>query len=257
MNKVKKALLERKVTFGSWIQTESADSAEIMADSDFEWIAIDCEHTSITIADASSIIRAMELYGTIPFVRVEKNEALAIRKMLDAGARGIIIPLVNNAEDAKNAVSYCKYPPCGVRGFAFCRANQYGRNFDKYVKDANSDISVLVMIETKEAVKNIDSILGVDGVDGIFIGPYDLSGSYGVPGDLEHSDVQAGIKKVIAACKKKKKTAGIHIVKPEEKKVKELVKMGYTFVALGMDTIFLRDGMSFACKGLVKNKKRN
>lgn len=257
MNKVKKALLERKVSFGSWLQTESADSAEIMADSDFEWLAIDCEHTSITIADASSMIRAMELYGTIPFVRVEKNEALAIRKMLDAGARGIIVPLVNNAEDAKTAVSYCKYPPCGVRGFAFCRANKYGKDFDKYVKEANADISVLVMIETKEAVKNIDSILKVEGVDGIFIGPYDLSGSYGVPGELENPAVKNGIKKVIDACKKQKKTAGIHIVKPEEKKVKELVKMGYTFIALGMDTIFLRDGMAVAWKGLTKNSRKN
>ena len=119
--------------------------------------------------------------------RVRENETLAIRQVLDMRARGIIIPLVNNAEDAEKAVAVAKFPPIGIRGYSFCRANEWGESFNAYVQNANNDTAVVVMIESREAVENITEIVSLNGIDGVFIGPYDLSGSYGCAGELNES----------------------------------------------------------------------
>lgn len=179
----------------------------------------------------------------MPFVRVRENDTLCIRQALDAGASGVIVPLVDTAEDARRAVAAAKYPPAGVRGFAFCRANGYGRDFEHYVRRANDDTMVVVMIESREAVENIEAIMAVPGVDGAFIGPYDLSGSYNVPGETSHPLVLEARQKVIEACEDSGKAAGIHIVKPDQEALAEVQGDGFTFVAFGGDTIFLRGGL--------------
>ena len=177
--------------------------------------------------------------GAKPYARVAENSVMAIRKALDCGALGIIVPLVNNAQDAKKAVSAAKYPPEGIRGFAFCQANGWGDQFDQYVALANDEVRLLVMVESKEAVEHIDEILSVKGVDGVFIGPYDLSGSYGIIGQTSHPSIVQAKEKVVSACKKHGKTAGQHIVLPTKENIKEAIEMGYSFMALGMDTVFI------------------
>lgn len=245
-NPVKKALLERRLTLGSWIQIGNAAIAELLGNIGYEWIAADCEHTDISVESFSQLARGMEKYHTIPMARVSENSTMAIRKMLDAGAQGVIVPLVNNAEEARKAVMAAKYPPIGVRGFAFVRANQYGVNFDEYVAHANENIAVVVMIESKEAVDHIDEILAVDGIDGVFIGPYDMSGSYDIVGQTQHPIIKEACQKVVEACQRHNKAAGLHIVLPTQKNISEAIEQGFTFIALGMDTVFLNEAAKLA-----------
>lgn len=243
---MKKDIITGNICLGTWIQTGSPVVSEILANVGYKWIAVDLEHTETCLESFTNILRAISKYDVFPMVRVCANSVISIRKCLDSGAKGVIVPLVNNKEDAKNAVQATKYPPLGVRGFAFVRANEWGVNFDTYAKNANDEIVVIVMIETKEAVENIDEILSVDGVDGVFIGPYDMSGSYGVAGQTSHQLVEEAKIKVLNACKLHKKVAGQHIVVPTKENVQTAIKEGYTFIALGMDTVFVADGASKA-----------
>lgn len=240
-NAVRKALLERRPTIGTWIQIGHPVVGEIFGNAGFDWIAVDIEHTDIDVQGFTDVARGLYGRGAEPFVRVRENDTLAIRQVLDAGARGVIVPLINNAEEARQAVAAAKYPPQGIRGFCFSRMNDYGVAFDDYVQNANGDIAVVVMIESKEAIEEIDSILAVEGVDGVFIGPYDLSGSYGIPGQTRHPLVQGGCQKVLDACKSAGKSAGLHVVIPTEDNIAKALKDGFTFIAVGVDTVFLND----------------
>jgi 2-keto-3-deoxy-L-rhamnonate aldolase RhmA len=246
VNPVKKALSDRTITLGSWIQLGHPGIAEVLADTGFDWIAVDCEHTDIEIERFANIARGMYGRGPVPFARVKKNETMAIRQVLDAGAQGIIVPFVNTAEDARKAVAAAKYPPEGIRGFGFCRANDWGSNFAEYVQHANHDVAVVVMIESKEAVENIKKILLVEGIDGVFVGPYDMSGSYGVIGQTSHPTLIEACDTVVKACKQAGKAAGLHVVLPSTSAIERAISDGFTFIALGMDTVFLDQGARLA-----------
>lgn len=174
---------------------------------------------------------------------------------LTAAQNGVIIPLVNNAESAKKAVAAAKYPPEGVRGFAFVRANGWGKAFDAYAKEANEETTVIVMIESKEAVENIDAILEVEGVDGVLIGPYDLSGSYGVVGQTDHPSVKTAKSKVLAACLKHHKAAGSAYCASHRGKPCGALSEGYTFLALGMDTVFSLPTVAERVMNVVKKER--
>jgi len=248
-NKVKRALENCEPTFGSWLQIGAYPAiAEILAIAGFEWLAVDCEHSDIAVEGFTDLARGMAGHGCLPLARVRENDTLAIRQMLDAGAMGVIVPLVNTAEEAKKAVAAAKYPPQGVRGFCFSRMNRYGVDFEAYAREANDNIAVVVMIESKQAVENIDAILDVEGVDGVLIGPYDLSGSYGLPGKLEDPRVTGAVQTVLEACEAHHKSAGMHLVQPTPDAILDLVERGFTFLALGVDMIFLRNAADAAVK---------
>ena len=238
-NPVRKALLDRTVTLGTWIQIGHAAVAEILAVAGYDWIAADCEHTDIGVERYTELARGMHGRGPIPMARVRENDTLAIRQMLDAGALGVIVPLVNTVGDAERAVAAAKFPPQGVRGFSFTRGNDWGADFPDYAARANGQIAVVIMIESRTAVENIDRLLEVDGVDGVFLGPYDLSGSYGVPGQTKHPEVQAACRAVVQACARHGKSAGLHVVDPTPENIRKALADGFTFLALGVDTVFL------------------
>jgi 2-keto-3-deoxy-L-rhamnonate aldolase RhmA len=239
MNAVKKALLQGHISIGTWIQFGHPGIAEVLANAGFDWIAADMEHSDIGIQEFTGLCRSIYGRGPVPLARVRENDVLAIRQTLDMGALGVIVPLVNTSDDARRAVAAAKYPPAGIRGFAFHRNNDYGAGFDDYVREANDDVLVIVMVETKEAVENIDSILGVEGVDGIFIGPYDMSGSYGMPGKTDDPLIKAAFQKCVGACRKAGKAAGLHVVGVSEPAIHEAIESGFTFLGLGMDNVFL------------------
>ena len=232
-NPVRKALLERRVCIGTWIQVGHAAVAEVLANAGFDWLCADCEHTDIGPAEFAAVARGLYGRGPVPLVRVRENDTLAIRQMLDLGALGVIVPLVNSAAEAEAAVRAAKYPPQGVRGFAFHRGNNWGADFADYAAQANAEIAVVVMIESKEAVRNIDDILGVEGVDGVFIGPNDLSVSFGHIGNWGHPEVQTALEDAVKRLKKIGKPAGI--LTPNEEEAKKFIAWGYTFVAVGAD----------------------
>lgn len=249
-NPVRRKLLNREPTIGTWIQIGHPTVAEILGDLNFDWIAADCEHTEMSVGEFAAIARALRGRGPAPFVRVRENDTLAIRQALDVGAYGVIVPLVSSKAEAERAVAAAKFPPAGVRGFAYYRANEHGADFDDYVATANEAIAVVAMVETRAAVEAIDEILSVDGLDGVFIGPYDLSGSYGIPGQTGHHSVRTAQRTVVDACRRAGKSAGLHIVVPSAEEVSRALEMGFTFLAVGMDTVYLRDGGLAAGKSI-------
>ncbi len=236
----------KKLSPGSWCQSGNPVNAEIIARAGFEWIALDCEHGEAECGDIADFCRALKPFGCTPYVRVKANDTLEIRRALDLGAEGVIVPLVNNAQDAGRAVRAAHYPPAGIRGFAFHRGNGWGVDFDAYLERSRHEIKVIVMVESKEAVENIDAILGVDGVDGAFIGPYDMSGSYGIPGRTDAPVIREACLKVARACRKARKLAGQHIVLPTDENIAFAVGQGFSFLALGMNTVFLGQGAARA-----------
>lgn len=230
---------KRGVSIGSWLQSGSEVIAEILARAGFEWIAADLEHSAMSWESFSAFVRAVSAQGAKPYARVASNDLMSIRKALDCGARGIIVPLVNNAREAAYAVRAAKYPPMGIRGFAFCQANDWGDSFEDYAATANRDIPLFVMVESREAVECIDDILRIDGVDGVFIGPYDLSGSYGLLGQLSHPVLQQAKERVVQACHTHGKVAGQHLVRPAKTDVQNAIGQGFGLLALGMDTTYV------------------
>lgn len=238
---IKKKIQSGQLVTGMWVQTGSPVAAEIFAETGVDFVALDMEHSDANEGVFAAFARALGGKAAA-FARVRENDTLTIRRVLDMGAQGIIVPLVDSAAQAAQAVAATRYPPDGVRGYAFCRANQWGLNFDEYRTGEGDSIAVIVMIESAAAVAAIDEILQVPGVDGILIGPYDLSGSYGVPGQLQHPDVLAGMEKVVAACKAHQKAAGLHVVTPTADSVQNALRQGYTFLPLGMDTVYMLKG---------------
>lgn len=245
---LKNRILANELTLGSWIQMGIPASAEILAGQGFDWIAVDCEHGLIDLKDTAALLCAIESNGAAGFVRLPACDDTWIRRVLDAGAQGIIVPMVNSPEIARKAVTWAKYPPQGKRGFGFSRASQYGARFEDYVAKANRKTIVIAQIEHIDAVKVIDDILSIEGIDGTLIGPYDLSGSMGLVGQTSHPDVLEQCDIVLAACKKHHKTAGIHVVSSNPELALSFIKKGYRFVALGIDTLFLRTGASAMLK---------
>lgn len=235
---------------GSWLQTGAPAAAEILANAGFAWLGLDCEHTSADIALVETMARTLHGRATALLVRVSRCDPLEIRKCLDVGASGVIVPLVDNAEQAKTAVMAAKYPPLGRRGFCFGRMNDWGRQFDHYASHANEQTIVIAMIESQAGVENIDEILAVDGLDGIFIGPYDLSGSYGLPGQVEHPTVIAAKDKVLDACRRAKKAAGQHLVRSNPGQLGLALAEGYSFICLDADIIFLDQAATRALASL-------
>jgi len=241
-NPVKKKLLEGKVSFGSWILAGNPVIAEVMAQAGFDWIAADMEHSEMDVKAFADVARGLYGRGPVPMARVRENDTMAIRQVLDAGAWGIIVPMVNSAAEAERAVRAAKFPPRGIRGTANFRANDHGAKYKEYMANANGEILVLVMIETKEGVEAIDEILAVDGVDGVFVGPADLSLSYGIPGQVTHPLMLEARRRIVASCKRTGKIAGLHEIRIRKECIKEVLHDGFTFVALSTDCLFLDAG---------------
>jgi 2-keto-3-deoxy-L-rhamnonate aldolase RhmA len=241
------ALLERQVTLGTWLQINNPTAAEVLANVGYDWIAIDIEHTDIDVVSLTALLRGMYARGragrgVAPIARVSTNDTIEIRRALDVGAQGVLVPFVNTAEGARKAVEAAKYPPWGVRGYSFCRANDWGVGFEEDVQTANDETAVIVMIESKEGVENIDEILDVEGVDAAFIGPYDLSGSYGIPGQTQAPVVRAACQRVIEACEQAGKAVGLLVVRPTADAIRTAIEDGFTLLCLGIDTVFLDEG---------------
>jgi 2-dehydro-3-deoxyglucarate aldolase len=217
--------------------------AEILAMAGYEWVVVETEHTAIDVSEVLRLIIAIEQRGVVPLVRLAWNDPIQAKAVLDSGAAGVLVPMVNTRADAELAVKMTKYPPLGFRGIGLARAQGYGEHFDEYVRHANDDTLVIVIIEHKDAVENIDQILSVPGIDGTFIGPYDLSMSLGIPGQLDHPLSIAAKKRVLEATLAHGLVPGIHLVHPDRaaKDCAQAITDGYRFIALGTDILFLGD----------------
>lgn len=249
---LKTRLKRNELTIGSWLQIGSPVVAEIMSQAGFEWLVVDMEHSAIGIDTAQSLIQVIDLAGCVPLVRLSSNDATLIKRVMDAGSQGIIIPNVNSAHEAVAAVQAVRYPPEGTRGVGLWRAQGYGFDFDTYRQWQASESLVIVQIEHIEAVHHFEAILDVDGVDGFIIGPYDLSASLGNPGDFEHPDFRAVIDKIHRISRQRNAVMGTHVVMPDVSAVKERIEEGYRFIAFGIDTLFLGHSCRESLKAIKK-----
>lgn len=238
-NPFRAALLERRLTLGAWIQIGHPAVAEVLARAGFDWVCVDFEHGIIDLETAANIFRAIDRFGCVPVARLPANDPIWIHRVLDAGARGLILPMIKTAAEAEAAVREAKYPPRGTRGFGYARANLYGADFQSAIASANDEIAMIMQIEHKDAIAQLDAILDVDGVDGLFIGPLDLSGSMGITGRLDHPQMIAALERYRAACRAHGKAAGLHIIRPTEEAIRRAIEQGYTLLALGLDNVFL------------------
>lgn len=232
---MKKSLLNGKLQLGSWISLAHPAIAEIMAKSGFDWLAVDLEHSVITIREAEDLIRIIELHGCTPLVRLTSNDSNQVKRIMDAGSHGIIVPMVCNKADAEKAVASVYYPTQGKRGVGLARAQGYGASFNTYTSWLPNHAVVIVQIEHIDAVNNIEEILSVPGVTGYIVGPYDLSGSMGLIGELTHPRVEEAIRQVEQIGKKLNKPGGIHIIEPDVKQLNVRIGQGFKFIAYSLD----------------------
>jgi len=235
MRSLKSKLVEGQVTVGSWLTLAHPAIAEIMSRAGFDWLTIDLEHSVITIREAEEIIRVVELLGVIPLARLSANDPVQIKRVMDAGAHGVIVPMVNSTADAEAAVEAVRYPPMGKRGVGLARAQGYGSSFERYREWVNQESVVVVQVEHIEAVDNLEAILSVEGVDGFIVGPYDLSGSLGVPGQFDHPSMKKSMERIRTVGLASGKAFGIHIIEPNVKELRQRVDEGYNFLAYSLD----------------------
>ena len=249
---LKQKLKKNELTLGSWITIGHPAIVDIMASAGFEWLVVDMEHTSIDLTTAHNLIATIQANGMKALVRVSKNEEVIIKRILDIGADGIVVPMVKSRADALEAIDYAKYPPVGKRGVGLFRAQKYGLGFDEYKKWVNEELVIIAQIEHYKAVENIEEIITTDGIDGVIIGPYDLSGSMGYPGEYDREDVKNGIAKVLKVCKENNIPSGFHVIESDPSKLNERIEQGCTFLAYSLDFFFLGDG---ARAGMQKVKR--
>jgi 4-hydroxy-2-oxoheptanedioate aldolase len=226
-----------EATVGGWLSMANAHSAELMAQLGFDWLCIDLQHGLIDYTDLRTMLPAISTTSTAPFVRVPWNEPYEIMKALDAGALGVIVPMVNNHTEARQAVAACRYPPQGFRSFGPIRAALYGGQ--GYAEQANGEIACIVMIETAEGLAKVDEIVATPGIDGVYIGPSDLALALGLRpvGDFGVQAHVDAIARIQAACRSHGVAVGIHTSSAEA--TRRYLAAGFQFVTLGSDAGFL------------------
>ncbi|MGA1823518.1 MAG: HpcH/HpaI aldolase family protein [bacterium] len=251
MNTLKQSLKNRDKTIGSWLALPTEATAEIMAQAGFEWLVIDMEHAPIGIEEAARLIRIVDLAGLPVLCRLPYNAPDLAKNVLDAGATGIIVPMVESKEEAQRAVESAYYPPVGKRGVGLARAQAYGSGFETYKKKIQDSLVVIAMIETQKGIENVGAIATTPGIDALLIGPYDMSASLGLIGQLDHPTLRSSLKKVIEAAHKAGIGCGLHVVHPEKESIAKALNDGYTFLVLGVDMIFLDQAATMAVKRAV------
>ncbi|HSA89791.1 MAG TPA: HpcH/HpaI aldolase/citrate lyase family protein [Burkholderiales bacterium] len=239
-NTFKRALARGRPQIGLWSSLSSNYTVEVIAGAGFDWILLDSEHSPADIENLLAQLQAAAPYPTHPVVRIPWNDMVTIKRVLDIGAQSLLVPYVSSREEAQDAVSFTRYPPAGVRGVAgTTRATRFGRIAD-YARRAHEEICLLVQVETQAALDNIEAICGIDGVDGVFIGPADLHASLGHPGEIANPKVKPMIDDAIRRIRKSGKAPGI--LTPNEADARHWLDCGALFVAVGADVGILARG---------------
>jgi 4-hydroxy-2-oxoheptanedioate aldolase len=239
-NAFKRALRAGKRQIGLWSTLSSSYTVETVAGAGFDWLLLDTEHSPSDLENLLTQLQAAAPYASHPIVRVPWNDMVTVKRVLDIGAQSLLIPYVQDADEARNAVAHTRYPPAGVRGVAgTTRATRFGRVKD-YAKRAHEEICVLVQVETQSALKNIEAICAIDGVDGVFIGPADLHASMGYAGETANAAVKPLIDDAIRRIRKAGKAPGI--LTPNEADARHWLECGALFVAVGSDAGILARG---------------
>jgi 2-dehydro-3-deoxyglucarate aldolase/4-hydroxy-2-oxoheptanedioate aldolase len=234
-----------ETTFGAWLGLGSPLGAELLGRAGFDWLVVDLEHGAATESELLAHLTAIEVTGTAAIVRPQSGERLRIGRALDLGAAGIVVPRLDTADQAREAVTFLRYPPDGQRGVALLtRGARLGSVAHSAIATVNRDIVGIIQIETPSSLEQADEIAAIDGVDVLFVGPADLSHSLGVPGQFDNATYLAGLERVVAACRAHGKAAGILLYDPAS--FGPHLEMGFTFVGLGADLSFVAGGAKAA-----------
>jgi 2-dehydro-3-deoxyglucarate aldolase/4-hydroxy-2-oxoheptanedioate aldolase len=233
--------LAGETLFGLFLDLASPASAERCATAGYDWLLIDLEHGASTEADLLGLTHAVEAGGSVPLVRPQSGERIRIGRALDMGARGIMVPRLESAAQAEEAVSFLRYPPHGIRGVATrVRGAGLGAVAHGDVKRLNQRVVGIIQIESVGGLRDADAIAALDGVDVLFVGPADLSHSLGIPGQFQHADYTAALERVVGACRANGKAAGILVY--DTAVVARHLELGFTFVGVGADAAFVAEG---------------
>jgi len=237
-NPLKEKLKRGEAVIGTFVMMGHPDVAEWLSRVGFDWLLLDSEHTPNSYETLQRQMQAMNGSGCIPIVRPQWNDPVVMKRVLDIGAYGVLIPWVNSREEAENAVRYCKYPPEGMRGWGPRRAGMFDPD---YYQTANDELLITIQIETQEALDNLDEILSVPGIDACYIGPWDLSVSlgFGIPPDWNAPRYQAAFDKVLEAAAKHGKPAGMFCLSDN---VEWAIKKGFIYNTVDIDDLFLIQG---------------
>jgi 2-dehydro-3-deoxyglucarate aldolase len=237
---IRKKLANGDCSIGSWMQIPHSSIAEIMGAAGYDWVAVDMEHGAISVHQLPDLFRALELGGTLPLVRLANGNIKECKQVLDAGAGGVIVPMVESAAHLERVRNFTRWPPEGKRGVAFSRANLFGKTFETYREEAQQPLLV-AMIEHIDTVKKLDSILNVKGLDAIMIGPYDLSASMGLTADFKNPEFINAMQLIKAKVDDANIPFGMHIVNPSKSELKLKIKNNYRFIAYSIDGVFLNN----------------
>lgn len=249
---IRSILARDEATVGTWLQLPSADVAELMARAGYDWVAVDMEHGSFAPALLPNIFRAIEVGGSVPFARLPLAEKTQIKAALEAGAQGLIFPMIESRAQLDAAIDLATYPgqdtwrregetAAEYRGVGYCRANVFGKHFGAYLQKMTPELFLVAQIEHVRAVEQLDAILSHPRLDAIMVGPYDLSGSMGLTGQFDHPDFVSVMQSIQDACKKHGARMGLHIVKPDARALQREIAAGSRFIAYGIDSVFLWD----------------
>ncbi len=247
---IRAQLAADKATVGTWLQLPSPDVAELMARAGYDWVAVDMEHGSFGRTGLPDVFRGIECGGAVPFARLGEASKTQIKSALEAGAQGLIFPMIESREQLNRAIDLSTYPGQDFwrgegetapeyRGVGYNRANVFGKHFDGYVEKTAPDIFLVAQIEHIRAVDRLDAILSHPRLDAIMVGPYDLSGSMGLTGQFDHPDFKRAMQRIAEACARNNARMGLHIVKPDPAELERQIAAGSRFIAYGIDSVFL------------------
>jgi len=240
-NRIKEKLARGESSIGTWQMIGHPVVTEIMAQAGFDWVVLDIEHGIFDWPAALGHVQVIQGHGCPVLLRLPINAPEHFKWALDTGAEGVIVPMIRTVEDARRAIAYAKYPPQGERGISIGRAHAYGAAFDDYVATANAETLVALQIEHIDAVRNIEGICALPGLDVVFVGPYDLSGTMGLMGQVTHPEVEAAMVRVVRAAQAASVVPGLLIVDPKPGEVAQRVAEGFRFISIGLDTKLLID----------------
>lgn len=236
---LKRKLRNRERVFGGWVSYPDPAITETFARAGFDFIAIDMEHTTISLSEAKRIITSCHAEGVTCLPRPVSHSNDIVKPLLEAGADGMIIQMVETTAEVRRLIDITKFPPVGRRSYGVNRAHGYGFDFDNYITDWNESSTLILQIESITAVENIDALLAFDEVDGVMVGPYDISGSLGVPGQVNHPLVREAARKVVEACARQNKSCCTQVAHVTPEAVEDVFAQGYTYVILGSDLFVL------------------
>ena len=239
MTDLAKKLRSRERLFAGWTSIGHPSITEIIVSSGIDFMGIDLEHSTINQEQSQRLIAACQAARVPCLPRVASHNAEQVRRLLESGADGVIVPMVSTPAQVSDIVQWCKYPPVGKRSYGVARAHGYGVDFEAYTKEWNARSVILIQIESIAGVEAVNALVANDSVDGVLIGPYDLSGSLGIPGQLSHPMVVEACKRVVDACRRAGKSCGAHLVDATEENIVATFDAGYTFAVLASDVFIL------------------